>query len=320
MSTKVNLSGPTLGANTYAGKFAGKYIAAALLSGDTLSKGLITIHENIAYKEVLRNWAESISIDAATCDFTDNSSVTLNEYVLTLTDKQVNLELCKNNLWNTWEAARSGITSWKKLPKDFNDFLIARVAAAVAEKIELGIWSSSLWYTGVSQNGMGGYLVDNGALNAAGGAYTTATTSSNILTRMQDMLDALPNALYGDPDVCMYVSPLWKRLYMQALSADGYKDMSYVGEKPMDFQGVRVEMVKGLTTVNASTADEVQAVLAHKGNLHFGTSLLAETNKVAVLDMEAVDLSNNVRVAMHFSGGILATNPTQCVVAEVDIP
>ena len=35
---KIHLSGPTISPNTYAGQFAGKYIAAALLSGDTLAK------------------------------------------------------------------------------------------------------------------------------------------------------------------------------------------------------------------------------------------------------------------------------------------
>ena len=41
---KINLSGPTISPNTYAGLFSEKYIAAALLSGDTLAKDLIRRH------------------------------------------------------------------------------------------------------------------------------------------------------------------------------------------------------------------------------------------------------------------------------------
>jgi hypothetical protein len=37
---KINLSGPTISPNTYAGNFGNKYIAAALLSGETLAKDL----------------------------------------------------------------------------------------------------------------------------------------------------------------------------------------------------------------------------------------------------------------------------------------
>jgi hypothetical protein len=79
---KTHLSGPTVSPNTYAGLFGNKYIAAALLSGETLAKELITLHPNVAFKEVIRNYQDSITIADATCDFTDSSSVTLGEYVL----------------------------------------------------------------------------------------------------------------------------------------------------------------------------------------------------------------------------------------------
>ena len=47
---KTHLSGPTVSPNTYAGLFGNKYIAAALLSGETLAKELITLHPNVAFK------------------------------------------------------------------------------------------------------------------------------------------------------------------------------------------------------------------------------------------------------------------------------
>ena len=84
---KVNLSGPTISPNTYAGEFAGKYIAAALLSGETLAKDLISVHPNVAFKQVIRNWQNTVDVTAATCDFTDSSSVTLGEYVLETSEK-----------------------------------------------------------------------------------------------------------------------------------------------------------------------------------------------------------------------------------------
>ena len=41
--------------SSFAGEFAGKYIAAALLSGDTLAKNEITILPNVRFKSVLQN-------------------------------------------------------------------------------------------------------------------------------------------------------------------------------------------------------------------------------------------------------------------------
>ena len=77
---KTHLSGPTVSPNTYAGLFGNKYIAAALLSGETLAKELITLHPNVAFKEVIRNYQDSITIADATCDFTDSSSVTFDRF------------------------------------------------------------------------------------------------------------------------------------------------------------------------------------------------------------------------------------------------
>jgi hypothetical protein len=299
---KINLSGPTVSPNTYAGLWSGKYVAAALLSGETLSKELITLHPNVAFKEVIRNWQNSVSIDAATCDYTDNSSVTLGEYVLTTVEKQVNMTLCKNNLRTTWEAAQAGFSAFEKLPATFEEFLLAQVAAEVAQGVELGIWKTNTFYTG----GMVQYLIDNSAIISAGSG---ATSGSNVVARLQSMLDASPAALYGKEGYQFYVGPLTMKAYQAALSAGNYNFQFYVGEKPMNFQGIPVTMCPGL--------NDSDCVLGLKSDLHFGTGLLSDYNEVKVIDMSDIDGSQNVRTIMRFTGGIIATNPTQQVVLNI---
>jgi len=300
---KHNFSGPTVSPNTYAGQFTEKYIAAALLSGETLSKNLITVHPNVAYKEVIRNWSNSISVDAATCDFTDGSSVSLGEYVLTTTEKQVNLELCKSNFFNTWESAQAGYSAFQNLPNSFEEFLLAQVAAEVAQTIELGIWKTTLFYNGTADEGMVGYLRDNSAITSTAAG---ATTGSNVVTRLQAALDASPAALYGKEDFAFYVGPTTMKAYQAALSAGNYNFQFYVGEKPMNFQGIPMHYCPGL--------NDSDFVLGLKSDLHFGTGLLSDTNDVKLIDMSDIDGSQNVRVIMRFTGGIIATNPTQQVV------
>ena len=299
---KINLSGPTVSPNTYAGLWSGKYVAAALLSGETLSKELITLHPNVAYKEVIRNWQNSVSIDSATCDYTDNSSITLGEYVLTTVEKQVNMTLCKNNLRTTWEAAQAGFSAFEKLPATFEEFLLAQVAAEVAQGVELGIWKTNTFYTG----GMVQYLIDNSAPVSAGSG---ATSGSNVVARLQSMLDASPAALYGKEGYQFYVGPLTMKAYQAALSAGNYNFQFYVGEKPMNFQGIPVTMCPGL--------NDSDCVLGLKSDLHFGTGLLSDYNEVKVIDMSDIDGSQNVRTIMRFTGGIIATNPTQQVVLNI---
>jgi hypothetical protein len=89
---------------TYAGEFAGKYISAALLSGSTLSKELITIKPNVKYKEVMKKVATDDIVKNGTCDFTATSTLTLTERVLQPEEFQVNLQLCKKDFVSDWEA------------------------------------------------------------------------------------------------------------------------------------------------------------------------------------------------------------------------
>ena len=309
MTKKYNFSGPTISPNTYAGQFAGKYIAAALLSGKTLGEELISVHPNVAYKEVIRNWQNSIVVADATCDFTDSSSVTLGEYVLTTTEKQVNLQLCKNQLRTTWEAAQAGFSAFETLPATFEEFLLAQVSAEVAQAVELGIWKTNMFYDSsvtAGQDGMFGYLVDNSAITRTASG---ATTGSNVVARLQDMLDNSPSALYGKDGYQFYVGPSTMKAYQAALSAGNYNFQFYVGEKPMNFQGIPVTMVNGL--------NDFDCVLGLKSDLHFGTGLLSDLNEVKVIDLSDIDGSQNIRVVMRFTGGIIATNPTQQVVLNV---
>jgi hypothetical protein len=306
MRNKFAFSGPTINPNTYAGLFANKYIAAALLSGDTLAKELITVHPNVAYKEVIRNYQNSIVIADATCDFTDSSSVTLGEYVLTTVEKQVNLQLCKNQLRTTWEAAQAGFSAFEKLPATFEEFALAQTAAEVAQAVELGIWKTSLFYNGTADEGMVGYLLDNSAITVTA---TGVTSGANVVARLQAMLDASPSALYGKEGYQFYVGPTTMKAYQAALSAGNYNFQFYVGEKPMNFQGIPVTMCPGL--------NDSDCVLGLKSDLHFGTGLLSDYNEVKFIDMSDIDGSQNVRIIMRFTGGLIATNPTQQVVLNI---
>jgi hypothetical protein len=306
MRNKFAFSGPTVSPNTYAGLFANKYIAAALLSGDTLAKELITVHPNVAYKEVIRNYQNSIVIADATCDFTDSSSVTLGEYVLTTVEKQVNLQLCKNQLRTTWEAAQAGFSAFEKLPATFEEFALAQTAAEVAQAVELGIWKTTLFYNGTADEGMVGYLLDNSAITVTA---TGVTTGANVVARLQAMLDASPSALYGKDGYQFYVGPTTMKAYQAALSAGNYNFQFYVGEKPMNFQGIPVTMCPGL--------NDSDCVLGLKSDLHFGTGLLSDYNEVKFIDMSDIDGSQNVRIIMRFTGGLIATNPTQQVVLNI---
>lgn len=121
--------------STYAGEFSGKYIAAALLSGNTISKGGIEVRPNIKYKEVVKKVATSGLIVDSTCDFTSAGNITLTERIIQPEEFQVNNEFCLTPFVSDWEAVSMGYSAYDKIPAKFSDFLIAHVAKEVAQKL-----------------------------------------------------------------------------------------------------------------------------------------------------------------------------------------
>jgi len=88
MPTTVNIS------TSYAGEFAGKYIAAALLSAPTIDKGGVTVMPNVKFKSVVKKVATDANlIKDASCDFTPTGTVTLTERIIQPKELQVNLNL-----------------------------------------------------------------------------------------------------------------------------------------------------------------------------------------------------------------------------------
>ena len=59
--------------STYAGEFAGKYIAAALLSSSTIDNGGIEVKPNVKFKEVIKKISTDDLLKDATCDFDPTS-------------------------------------------------------------------------------------------------------------------------------------------------------------------------------------------------------------------------------------------------------
>jgi hypothetical protein len=299
---------------SYSGEFAGKYIAAALLSAPTLEKGGLTIHPNVKYKQVIQRVATDDIIKNATCDFDATSTVTLTEKVLNPEEFQVNLQLCKKDFHSTWQAAEMGYGAFDVLPKSFSDFLIAHVAEKVASAMESTIW------TGVNATagqfaGLSTQIAADAALPSAQEVAGTTVTASNVITELGKLVDAIPARLYGQPDLKLYVSQNIYKAYVRALGgfgasglgANGYDNKGTnqaLGE--LMFDGVPVFMANGLA---ANTAWATPT-----SNLHFATGLLNDMNEVKVLDMADLDGSQNVRVIMRFTADAKYGFAEDCVV------
>jgi hypothetical protein len=291
---------------TYAGEFAGKYLAAALLSAPTLEQGGVSILPNVAFKQVMQKVATGNIVANATCDFTTSGTVTLTERVLTTEEFQVNIELCKLDLAQSWQSAEMGYSAFKTLPKSFADFLIAHVASKVAAKIETTIWAGTNATAGEFDGFKTLMLADgtvNDVLNPLTGAALDATT---VIGEIGRLVDDIPASLYGNEGLRIYVSQKIAKLYVRALGGFGASGLGANGTNAqgtqwytngsLSFDGIPIFMANGLGADNmiATTVD----------NLYFGCGLLNDNSLVKTIDMSDIDGSNNVRVILRYNAGI----------------
>ena len=164
---------------TYAGQFAGQYIAAALLSGSTIDNGGIEVKPNIKYKEVIKKAATDANIiKDATCDFTATGTLTLTERIIQPESFQINMELCKADFRSDWEAVQMGDSAYDNLPPKFSDFLIGHVAGLVAQKTEQNIWNGVNATTGEFD----GFYTLMGADADVVDVTGTTVTAANVVT------------------------------------------------------------------------------------------------------------------------------------------
>jgi hypothetical protein len=308
MKKRQNLALPTFTQNTYAGEFAGEYIASALLSAKTLDNKLVTIKPNVKYKSVIQKLDVSGIVQDASCDFVTSGSVALSERILEPKELQVNLELCKQEFVDSWESLQLGFSAFDTIPASFNDYLISYVAGQVAQSTEQSIWQ------GTGGNGSFlGFQTAFSASIAAGGAGAVlaaktgsaidsgSITSANVLNKLNNVVDTIPSAVYGKEDLLIYVGTQVAKAYQQALAggavgANGWNNQLNVGEKPFNFNGIEIVLCPGMS--------DSKIVAAQKSNLFFGTGLLSDHNEVRVLDMANLDGSQNYRIIMRYTAGV----------------
>ena len=306
LATAVNIT------TSYSGEFAGEYIAAALLSASTIDDGGLTVKANIAFKEVIKKLSTGALVTAAGCDFAPNSSVTLTERIIEPVELQVNLQLCKYDFVNDWEAQSMGYGLGQTLPPKFSDFMIAHVAAEVAQNTEFCIWRGDS--AAGTNNSFDGFEKLIAASAAAGdipagqqvAAVGGGLLAANIIDELSKVVDAIPASLYGKEDLFLYIGSKAAKLYVQALGGFGANGLGANGVANMGTQwwnngsltvnGVKIFVCPGMS--------DNKMYAAQRSNLYFGTGLLNSTQEVKVLDMADLDASNNVRMVMRFTSAV----------------
>ena len=293
------MSKPTVTSN-YAGKAAGFYISAALKEATSLDH--LTVLQNIKFKTNLQKVAGADLVRNADCNFTDHGTLALTESILTPKNLQINMQTCKDQLLESWEAETMRAGAMNNNAPGFEDYVISYFTQHIADAVESSVWSGAAANNGEFEGFLtattGAFAVNGNVVqtNNDGGAGT-AYTASNIIANLQTIAAAIPSTVYGKEDLRIYMN--WKtyRLYVSAISALGYVNMySMNNDYEATFEGIRLSVVYGMP--------DDHLVAAQVSNLYFGTDLLSDTTQVKMLDMSPLDGSENLRFVAKYSGGV----------------
>tara|TARA_R100001463_G_scaffold14501_1_gene38064 strand:- start:28 stop:939 length:912 start_codon:yes stop_codon:yes gene_type:complete len=285
--------------SNYAGKAAGFYINAALKESTSLD--FLSMIENIKFKSNIQKYSNSGLIVAAACDFSSQGNLTGTEAVLQPTNLMVNLDLCKQELLDSWEAMQMRAGAGAPPPASFDDYVISYMGEIIADGIEGMVWAGA--GTAASFNGFctttTGVLAANGDVTdvATVGGAGSAINAGNVIENFQNTVAAIPTAVYPKEDLYLYVSPKTWRLYIQAVSAltsFPYANMNEDYTKV--FEGIKLAVCPGMTN------DTI--VAAQKSNMFFGTDLISDATRIQLMDMAQLDGSDNMRMVARFSGGV----------------
>ena len=288
--------------SNFAGKAAGFYISAALKQAVSLD--YLTMIENVKFKSNIQKMAGSGLVKAATCDFESVGTLALTEKVLEPANLQINLDICKKTLLDSWEALQMRAGAGSPPPASFDDYVISYMGDIIGEATENSIWAGTANaggdFIGFTGAGAAGWLRAGNDATVVQAVLTggagVAPVVGTIIADIQAGLDAVPAAVIGKEDLHIYLNQKNYQLYVQAISALGYLNAyNMQGDYVPMFNGIKVAVVNGLQ--NAAI------VIAEKSNLFFGTDLLSDATRIQLMDMAQLDGSDNMRMVARYSAG-----------------
>lgn len=288
----------TFTTSNYAGTAAVPFVAPAILSADTIANGYCSVLDNVRYKTNLRKVSGG-TVEARTCGFAANGSLDISDVQLTLTELQVNEEICNHELAQTW-AAEQMRGNFAPVPGDYERYLAEYIAARVAEDVEKNIWSGKYNSTDGTTTGTGvPTLFDSIMSRYVAGSGTnetlvgTAFTNANIDDNLASLVADLPDALVGDPATKIYMSRKSFQLYFQYLASVNVE--FHAAELAKSYLGYEVICPAGFPddTLLASRVD----------NLYFGTNVLTDHVEARFIDLRNFTGADQTRIIMMFDGG-----------------
>ena len=279
--------------SSYAGTVAGDIIGKAFKEADTIQRNLVTVLVNIPVKQVIRKIDYGNGRTDYSCGFTPAGSVTIGEVILEPKKIKNEAELCKEDFRNVWDTASMGFSAHNdNMPVDEESALLVEILADTAQATDSDIWVGDATDDGHFDGFIPKFLLDANVIDVT----AVAVTKSNVISKIEAVMAAVPVALRRKTDLVFAVSNDVALFYQQALVSAGISNGVGGNDFQLRYGNYVLEIVNGLP--------DSTMVVYQKKNLYFGTGLLSDHNEVRIKDMDDTDLSGTVRYKMVYTAGI----------------
>ena len=286
----------------YSGKEAGEIVGQAFKEGETLSKGLVRVYENINFKLNLRKINYTDGTTPYSCGFTPSGDIDLSEKVLEPLKFKNDIEVCKEDFRQTWSEDLEGASAFNvNLASDIENAIIVEVLGQHAEKIDNQIWNGDSSQAGEFDGFIKLFEADADVIKANGAVIT----KDNVLDALMVALEATPVSIRNSNDLKVVVSADVYQAYNFYLVSQGVINGLGGADMPVTFAGYTMERVSGLAPNTI--------VIYERDNLIFGTGLLGDHNELRVKDMDDSLMDGNVRMKMVYNAGVQYYNSAEIV-------
>lgn len=295
--------------SNYEGKAAGAIIGQAFKEIDTISKGLVTIAEDVNFKLSLRKIQYTNGTTAYSCGFTPAGAIVLNENTLEPKKFKNDLDVCKEDFRATWSDAIMGAdASNPNAPADIMEALQMEVLGAMAEKLETDIWQGDASNADEFDGFITLWTADADIIKGGNGLTNPSqvVSESNVLdSYLKPALNAVPYALRRK-ELVVAVSPDVAQAYAFKLATAGVTNGFGNTDFALSIGRYQIQVVNGLP--------DNTVVVFEKKNLVFGTGLLADYNTFTLVDEDSIGLlTGKVRGKVVYSAGVGYYNPSEIV-------
>ena len=298
--------------SSYAGDALKKYILQALIGGETLSTGGISVLTNVKYKRTIKKLAASGVVKPHTCTFTPTSGVTITEASVEPKKIKVHENICFDDIYELWDSADMAAgTHNENLPQSLVDGLVEGYVGQMALEVEEAIWQGNdTGSTGTIKDLFDGYewILDTEQGSCTGNtvAAVSALTVSNIVTELNRVYAALPAGVMkkSKSDLVIFLSHEALALYEMNLATQGVRT-SIEGGVPTLY-GIELKAVGGMS-------DSRYMTMGARDNFYVGTDLESDFNEIKLNDQRDGTGDDSVRFIMKAKIDVAIAYPCEVV-------